>query len=827
MSMTAYDPQAIEVKWQKTWEEKGLYRAKEDPDKKKYYCLEMFPYPSGRLHMGHVRNYSIGDVIARYKRMTGWNVIHPMGWDAFGLPAENAAIKNKIPPRTWTWDNIAYMRDELKRLGFSYDWDREVATCHPEYYRWTQWIFLQCYKKGLVYKQKAPVNWCPNCATVLANEQVVQGLCERCDTAVEKRSLSQWFFRITDYADRLLENLDKLTGWPDRVKMMQANWIGRSEGAEILFPIKGTDRSLAVFTTRPDTLFGATYMVMAPEHEWVDEIIAGRPNEAEIRAFIDRVTRQDEITRTAADKDKEGIFTGAYCVNPINGEEIPIYLGDYVLAGYGTGAIMAVPAHDQRDFEFARKYGIGVRVVIQGDELLDPDTMQEAYTGPGTVVNSGPYSGMSSEAAWEGIIEELESKGVGKHKVNYRLRDWLISRQRYWGVPIPIVNCEACGAVPVPDHALPVLLPLDVQFRPSGQSPLVELDEFVQAECPNCGGPAKRETDTMDTFVDSSWYFLRYADPKNETLPFDRKAADYWMPVDQYIGGIEHAILHLMYARFFTMVLSDLGLVSVDEPFENLLTQGMVLKDGAKMSKSKGNVVDPDHIIQKYGADTARLFILFAAPPERDLEWSDAGVEGSYRFLNRVYRLVAATAPDIRDARPHVDSNGMDAEARTLRRLVHSTIKRVTEDIERRMHFNTAISAIMELVNGIHAYREQPAEKQDRSVLREAVETVVVLLAPFAPHLTEELWHGLGHTGSIHEQAWPDYDRDAVTVDEIELVVQVNGKVRDRLTVPVDADEEEVRAMAVELPKVKEFTNGKTVRKVIVVPKRLVNIVVG
>jgi len=827
MSMATYDPQAIERKWQKRWEEQGLYRTKRDPEKKKYYCLEMFPYPSGRLHMGHVRNYSIGDVVARFKRMTGWNVIHPMGWDAFGLPAENAAIQRNIPPKEWTWDNIAYMRQQLKRLGFSYDWDLEVATCHPDYYRWTQWLFLKCYEKGLVYKQKAPVNWCPTCATVLANEQVVQGRCERCDTPVGKKSLSQWFFRITDYADRLLANLEKLPGWPERVKTMQFNWIGRSEGAEIRFPIKGSDKSLAVFTTRPDTLFGVTYMVMAPEHEWVEELIAGKPGEAEIRAFIERVTRQDEITRTAADREKEGIFTGVYCINPVNGEEIPIYLGDYVLAGYGTGAIMAVPAHDQRDFEFARKYGIPVRVVIQGDEPLDPALMTEAYTGPGKLVNSGPYSGLPSEEAWERIVQDLEARGIGERKVNYRLRDWLISRQRYWGVPIPIITCPACGPVPVPESDLPVLLPENVQFRPTGQSPLVEREDFVNTTCPRCGGAAKRETDTMDTFVDSSWYFLRYADPKNAEAPFNRADVDYWMPVDQYIGGIEHAILHLMYARFFTMVLHDLGLVGVEEPFVNLLTQGMVLKDGAKMSKSKGNVVDPDHIIEKYGADTARLFILFAAPPERDLEWSDAGVEGSYRFLGRVFRLVNAALPQVQGVKPLQSGEGLDGKTKELRRLVHTTIKRVTEDVGRRMQFNTAISAIMELVNGIYAYRELPADEQRPEALREAIESVVVLLAPFAPHLAEELWHLLGREGSVHEERWPDYDRDAVVVDEIEIVVQVNGKVRDRLTVAADAKEEEIRALAVELPKVKEFLNGKAVRKVVVVPGRLVNVVIG
>ncbi|MBO2520605.1 MAG: leucine--tRNA ligase [Firmicutes bacterium] len=822
--MAHYDHKTLEMKWQKRWEEQGIYRLDAGGGRPKYYCLEMFPYPSGRCHMGHVRNYSIGDVVARFKRMNGWNVLHPMGWDAFGLPAENAAIKNNIPPKKWTWDNIDAMRRQLKRLGFAYDWEREVATCHPDYYKWTQWLFLQFYKKGLAYKKKAAVNWCPQCQTVLANEQVVQGECERCGTPVTKRELVQWFLRITEYAERLLRNLEKLEGWPERVKTMQANWIGRSEGVEIRFPVKGTGRALPVFTTRPDTVYGVTYMVMAPEHPWVEELIAGSPREAEIRAFIERVARQDEITRTAEDREKEGIFTGAYCVNPMTGEEIPIYLGDYVLAGYGTGAIMAVPAHDQRDFEFARKYGLPIRVVIQGDQPLDGETMQEAYTEPGVMVNSGPFDGMRSEEAWHAIADELERRGIGERKVNYRLRDWLISRQRYWGVPIPIINCPQCGHVPVPEEDLPVLLPENVNFKPTGQSPLVDLEEFVKTTCPRCGGPAERETDTMDTFVDSSWYFLRYIDPHNQEAPFDKELASAWMPVDQYIGGVEHAILHLMYARFFTMVLYDLGLVDVEEPFQNLLTQGMVLKDGAKMSKSKGNVVDPDEMVERYGADTVRLFILFAAPPERDLEWSDAGVEGAYRFVNRVYRMVRDAAAFVQGAGPV--QGALEGPAAELRRKVHSGLKRVTTDIAERFQFNTAISAIMEMVNAVYAYRELPEDQQDPAALREALELIVLALAPFAPHVAEEAWEMLGHSSSVHLEAWPQYDPAAVVEAEIELVVQVNGKVRDRVRVPRDADEETVRQAALASAKVQEFLNGKEVARVIVVPGRLVNVVV-
>ncbi len=823
--MNHYDFRVVEDKWQRYWEEHGFYQVEEDASKPKYYCLEMFPYPSGRLHMGHVRNYAIGDVVARFHTMRGYNVLHPMGWDAFGLPAENAAIQRNIHPSEWTRHNIEYMRSQLKRMGLSYDWRREVTSCLPDYYRWTQWLFLQLYHNGLAYKKAAAVNWCPSCNTVLANEQVVNDACERCGTAVQKRELEQWFFRITKYADRLLDNLDKLDGWPEKVKIMQANWIGRSEGAEILFPVKGFDEQLAVFTTRPDTIFGATYMVLAPEHPLVDKLISGRPNEGAIRSFIAKVTAQDELDRTAEHTEKLGMFTGGYCINPATKEEIPIWIGNYVLMGYGTGAIMAVPAHDQRDLDFARKYGLKVRVVIQPpDGDLDGETMVEAYTGPGSLVNSGQFNGLPSEEAIGAITKFLEEQGLGRFQVNYRLRDWLISRQRYWGAPIPIVYCDECGTVPVPEEELPVYLPMDVAFKPTGQSPLVEADEFVHTECPRCGGKAKRETDTMDTFVCSSWYFLRYADPHNESLPFTKEKVDYWMPVDQYIGGVEHAILHLMYARFFQMVISDLGLVTVDEPFQNLLTQGMVLKGGIKMSKSKGNIVDPDHIINEYGSDTARVFVLFASPPEKELEWSDEGVEGAFRFLNRVWRLVDAYADQLGE--PGIlDLDRLTKQERDLWRIVNRTIKKVTEDVEDRFNFNTAISSIMELTNVLYLYKESAGEV-NRDLLAEALEKLLLLLAPFAPHITEELWSRLGRTESIHLQKWPDYDEEALQVEEMTIVIQVNGRVRDRLVVPVDMAEDELKERALALPRVQEFVDGKKVVKVILVPGKLVNIVV-
>ncbi|MBM7855691.1 leucyl-tRNA synthetase [Desulfohalotomaculum tongense] len=816
----------IEPKWQQKWEEENIYCTPDSSDRPKYYCLEMFPYPSGKLHMGHVRNYSIGDVVARFKTMQGYDVLHPMGWDAFGLPAENAAIKHGIHPADWTWDNIENMKSQLKQLGLSYDWRREVATCHPDYYRWTQWIFLKLYERGKCYKKTASVNWCPSCATVLANEQVVDGACERCDTKVEQRQLEQWFFRITDYAQRLLDDLELLSGWPEKVRVMQENWIGRSEGAEVKFKVTGTDEELEVFTTRPDTIFGVTYMVLAPEHPLVETLTAGTEYEKDVADFVKKVRNMSELARTTA--EKEGVFTGAHCINPLSGERIPILVGNYVLLEYGTGAVMGVPAHDQRDFEFATKYKLPIRPVIQPEgRVLQAEELKEAYTGEGVLINSGEFNGMSNKEAIKAITRKLEGNNQGRAKVNFRLRDWLISRQRYWGTPIPIIYCKKCGAVPVPEDQLPVVLPTDVDFDPSGKSPLVDNPDFVNTTCPKCGGEAKRETDTMDTFIDSSWYFLRYTSPRETKGPWDKEAADRWMTVDQYIGGVEHAILHLLYSRFFTKFFHDLGLINNREPFKNLLTQGMVLKDGAKMSKSKGNVVSPEEIIDKYGADTARLFILFAAPPERDLEWSDRAVEGCNRFLNRVWRLYYSLLDEIKDAPPVQNAAKLVGVHRELRRITHQTIKKVSEDIEKRFNFNTAISAIMELVNAVYTYRDKvPQAERNSSVLREALESAVLLLAPFAPHITEELWQALGYRESVHRQAWPNYDEAALVENEVTIVVQINGKVRDRVLLPADTGVEDMKKYVMEQPKVRQLISGKEVIKVIAVPGKLVNVVV-
>jgi len=766
-------------------------------------------------------------VVARYKTMRGFNVLHPIGWDAFGLPAENAAIKHNIPPAKWTLDNIANMRRQLKSMGLSYDWDREVTTCLPDYYKWTQWMFLQLYKNGLAYKKKAHVNWCPSCATVLANEQVVDGACERCDTPVEKKALEQWFFKITDYAQELLDSLEKLPGWPEKVKTMQENWIGRSEGAEIDFEVEKTGEKITVFTTRPDTVFGVTYMVLAPEHPLVEKLIAGTEYADKVREFVHKVQQLKDFERTATETEKEGMFIGAYVLNPLNNERVPIWVANYVLLEYGTGAVMGVPAHDERDFAFARKYNLPVKIVIQPpNEELILEKMTDAYVGEGIMVNSGMFNGLVNTEGKQKIGQYLEEKGLGRVKINYRLRDWLISRQRYWGAPIPIVYCDKCGTAAVPEKDLPVLLPLDVEFKPTGESPLNHIPDFLHTTCPQCGGPARRETNTMDTFVCSSWYFLRYTDPLNTQEPFIRQKADYWMNVDQYIGGVEHAILHLMYARFFTKVLSDLGYVKAREPFQRLLTQGMVLKDGSKMSKSKGNVVSPEEIIAQYGADTARLFILFAAPPERDLEWSDQGVEGSYRFLNRVWRLVGSYIRERENIKDQADS---DAEAlspadKELRRLLHVTVKRVTDDIELRFNFNTAVSAIMELVNGLYQYREQ--EEQNKALLDEAFAKLILLLAPFAPHICEELWEAMGHKDGVYKQLWPGYKEEYLVADEIEIVLQINGKIRDRIMVPAKADRQQIEETALASDKVKAAIAGKEVVKVIAVPGKLVNIVV-
>ena len=828
-----YNFSEIEKKWQKNWEDTKAFKVVEDPDKEKYYVLEMFPYPSGKLHMGHVRNYSIGDVIARFKKMKGFNVIHPMGFDGFGLPAENAAIKNGTPPAEWTWANIHEMEEQLKELGLSYDWDRECATCHPDYYRWMQWIFIQFYKAGLAYKKENPVNWCPSCQTVLANEQVVDGCCERCGTAVGKKNLSQWYFKITDYAEHLLENLDngKLDGWPEKVKTMQRNWIGKSHGAEVDFKVKDYDETLTVFTTRVDTIYGTTFMVLAPEYPSVLDMVEGTEYEAPVKEYIERCSHMSEIDRTSTANEKTGVFIGKYAVNPFTGKEMPIYISDYVLMGYGTGAVMGVPAHDQRDFDFAKMFGIEIIPVIDPhDPEIDLNNLQAACAAEGTVINSGEFTGMNNKDAIEKIAQVAEERGIGHKTVNYRLRDWLISRQRYWGTPIPMIYCEHCGWVPEKEENLPVMLPTDVEFTGKGESPIVTSKTFVDTVCPVCGQPAKREVDTMDTFLDSSWYFLRYCDARNDKEVFSKEKADYWMNVDQYIGGVEHAIMHLMYARFFQMALHDLGLVKDDEPFKNLLTQGMVIKgyenaEGeyikAKMSKSLGNVVSPAEIIEKYGADTARLFILFAAPPERELDWSDKGVEGCFRFLNRIWRLAYDfSETGCADCGDYEIRNKEDKE---LNRVLNDTIRRVSNDIEERFNFNTAISAVMELANELYKYREGDV---NQALFGTAVRTVIVLMAPFVPHITEEIWQDLGYEGSVHEQSWPSYDEAALVKDEVEIVVQINGKNKEKINIPGEATREEMLKIAEDNETIKELTAGMNVVKVIAVPGRLINVVV-
>ncbi len=865
-----YDFRAIEAKWQRIWEETGAFHVEETGPRPKYYCLEMYPYPSGKIHMGHVRNYSIGDVVARYLTMRGYNVLHPMGWDAFGFPAENAALEHGVHPAKWTYDNIAYMKAQLQKMGFSYDWRREVTCSAPDYYRWNQWFFLKMYERGLAYRKQAPVNWCELCQSVLSNEQAEGGVCWRhTETAVVQKELEQWFLRITAYVEELLGDLDRLPGWPERVKVMQRNWIGKSTGAEVQFPLADRRQSLTIFTTRQDTLYGATFMVLAPEHPLTLELSRGTGQEGAVARFVDRIRHQSTAARSRAETEKEGVFTGVYAVNPMTRERIPIWTANFVLLEYGTGAIMAVPAHDQRDFEFATKYGLPIRVVIQPPgETLDRTTMREAYPGEGTMVNSGPFSGLPSEPGRERVVEDLEERGIGKRQVNYRIRDWLISRQRYWGTPIPIIYCEGCGVLPVPERDLPVLLPEDARITFMGGSPLARVPAFVHVSCPRCGRPARRETDTMDTFVDSSWYFSRFTSPKEDRLPHDPAKANYWMAVDQYIGGIEHAVLHLLYARFFTKVMRDLGLLKVGEPFLNLLTQGMVCKETyrcaehdwllpeevnpklqcikcgrpvevgrtEKMSKSKKNVVDPDDLLEKYGADTARLFSLFASPPEKDLEWSDQGVEGAFRFLNRVYRLVEEHRDLLVGGADRAAASATaPADARELRRVTHQTIKRVTEDIDRSFQFNTALAALMELQNAIgkfcadHLGPEADASgRADRlAALREAVEILLTLLAPFAPHLCEELWATTGHRESVLAQPWPTYDPEVAQADVILVVVQVNGRLRNRLTLPAGASEEQMRQAALADPQTRRWLEGKPVRRVVVVPKKLVNIVVG
>ncbi len=830
----AYNPQEIEEKWQKIWDEKRVYEVSEDPNRKKCYVLEMFPYPSGRIHMGHVRNYTIGDVVARHKRARGFNVLHPIGWDAFGLPAENAAIERGIHPAKWTYQNIAQMKEQFKRLGFSYDWTREVTTCDPSYYKWEQMVFTRMLERGLTYKKASIVNWCPTCETVLANEQVEDGRCWRCKSEVQQREMEGWFFKITEYAEELLEWSDRLKGnWPERVLTMQKNWIGKSTGAEIDFPLENLvegEMKLRIFTTRPDTVFGVTFMSLAPEHPLSEKLVKGKPQEEEALEFIQRTRRQTNIER---ETKKEGVFTGAYCINPFTGLRVPIYIANFVVIEYGTGVIMCVPAHDQRDFEFAKEYGLPISVVIQPlgtihESTIRPDDMENAYEESGIMINSGDFSGFASEIGKEKVIEYIESNGFGKRQVNYKLRDWGISRQRYWGAPIPIIYCKTCGIVSVPDYDLPVELPLDVEFTGKGGSPLSKLESFVHTKCPKCGGDAKRETDTMDTFVESSWYFLRFASPDYEKAIFDKERVKYWLPVDQYIGGIEHAILHLLYARFYTKVLRDLGMIDFDEPFFNLLTQGMVIKDGAKMSKSLGNIVDPDDMIAKYGADTVRIFMLFASPVQNDLDWSDEGIEGAYRFLNRLWRIVRDCRRRINIetqnfASLQVKPEALNPKSKDLLIKVHKTIKKVTDDLK-RFQFNTAVAAIMELLNAVSRFEQEGSN--GIAILKESVEALVRLLYPMAPHIAEKLWESLGYKELLVDKPWIEWDIGIVASAEITIVIQVNGKVRSQVLMDSDSTEEEIKQAAFSDERVKNYVAGKKIRKVVVVPKKLVNIVV-
>ena len=822
--MDKYNPQEIEKKWQKIWDNPEYYKTEIDKSRPKYYALEMFPYPSGNLHMGHVRNYSIGDVVARYRKMAGYNVLHPMGFDAFGMPAENAAIAHGVKPGDWTFANIKNMTAQQKAMGLDYDWNREVETCRADYYKWTQWLFELFYKRGLAYKKEAAVNWCDKCGTVLANEQVVDGKCWRCDSEVHKKNLAQWFFKITDYADELLKDLDKLTGWPDRVKIMQENWIGRSEGLEITLDCPELNEKISVYTTRPDTSFGITFLALAPEHKLVEKIIANSPKAEDIKNFCAKVKNQSDIERTSSESEKEGIFTGYYCINPFNGNKVQIWITNYVVYEYGTGAVMGVPSEDQRDFMFAKKYNIDIILTLQPkDKILKLEEMTEAYVEhEGVLVNSGKFTGMEFNEGFKAIMDYAEENNFGKRKVNYRLRDWLISRQRYWGAPIPIIYCDKCGEVLVPEKDLPVELPDDVEFKQGALSPLSTSKKFNDCTCPKCGGHAHRETDTMDTFICSSWYYMRYTDPHNENLPFDRDKVNYWSPVDQYIGGIEHAILHLLYSRFFTKVLRDAKLLDYDEPFTNLLTQGMVIKDGAKMSKSLGNVVSPEEIISKYGADTARLFILFAAPVERDLDWSDQGVQGSFRFLNRVWRILEIFEDAIKSGADNYNADNLSDDEKILRRTLHKTIKKVTEDLRDRFAFNTAISTLMELVNAAHVFQDK---KISPDLAREFAKDLLIMLAPFVPHISAELWSNF-FVGDVHKQSWITFDESAIVEDEIEIAVQINGKIRERIMVANNLGRDELGKFISELPRVQELIADKKIIKIIAVPNKLVNIVV-
>ena len=824
----SYFPQEIEKKWQKVWEETKAFKTLDNSGKQKYYALSMFPYPSGKLHMGHVRNYTITDVIARFKKANGFNVLHPIGWDSFGLPAENAAMKHNADPETWTDENIAYMTKQLKMLGLSYDWDREVTTCKPDYYKWTQWLFLQLYKKGLVYKKEAAVNWCNDCGTVLANEQVIDGKCWRCDHVVEKKYLSQWFIKITEYADALLKDMDKLSGWGDNVKTMQTNWIGKSKGAVFKFPVIDAPnrdvKEIPVYTTRPDTVFGITYLVAAPEYKDIEKLTTPE-NKDSVEQYRANARKMTEIERLSTERIKTGVPLGTHCKNPFNGEIFPLWTADYALAEYGTGAVMAVPAHDERDFDFAKKFNLPIKVVIE-DTQNPSDCSESAYTESGILINSGEFNGMKNSEAKNAITKWAVDKGFGEFKTQYRLRDWLISRQRYWGAPIPVVYCGKCGIQPVPEEQLPVLLPKDVDFTAAGKSPITTSKTFTDTICPVCGGNAARETDTMDTFMCSSWYYLRYTDAKNSAKCFDRDIVNHWLPVDQYVGGIEHAILHLLYSRFFTKALRDCGLLDFDEPFKNLLTQGMVLKDGAKMSKSKGNTVDPDEIFENYGADTARLFILSDSPPARDFDWSDAGVEGCYKFLNRVWRLISVNKENIIfDYKLNFPLSKINDD---LVRKVHIAIKGITNDISNDFQFNTVISKYRELTNAIYDWQAKKSDlnEEDKQVLSFAIISLLKLMSPVAVYLTEEAWHDLGGNGSIHEQSWCEWDENLAKSSSITLVVQINGKVKEKINVEEGLSQEQMKQTALESPKIKVQLEGKTVVKIIAVPGKLVNIVI-
>ncbi|HEX2444510.1 MAG TPA: leucine--tRNA ligase [Vicinamibacterales bacterium] len=843
-----YKPQQLEKKWQENWRASRTFEVVEDPAKPKFYCLEMFAYPSGHAHVGHVRNYMIGDVVARMKRMRGFNVLHPFGWDAFGLPAENAAIKSNTHPETWTLENIAHMKGQLQRLGISYAWEREIATCLPEYYRWNQWLFIRMFEKRLAYRRKSTVNWCPSCQTVLANEQVVDGACWRCGTPVTTRELEQWFFRITAYADELLKSIDGLPEWPEKVLTMQRNWIGKSEGARVRFALAPGPDFIEVFTTRIDTIYGATFVLLAPEHELVERLAEASADPSAFRKQVQRFRSQDRAGRLTGEVEKEGFDTGRTAINPFTGQNVPVWIANFVLGEYGTGAVMGVPAHDERDYEFARKYNLPIQVVVrpEGGEAADPAGMTAAVSNDGVLVNSGPYDGMTSDAARAALTDEARRRGIGEGTVQYRLKDWGISRQRYWGTPIPMLYCDTCGIVPVPDEDLPVVLPKVASFGGRGDSPLAQIPEFVNATCPKCGGPARRETDTMDTFVDSSWYFFRFCDPGNDSAAFEPSKVGYWGPVDFYSGGVEHAILHLIYSRFFCRVFRDLGMVHIDEPFTRLLTQGMVLKDGNVMSKSKGNVVDPDDMIEKYGADALRLYVTFVAPPEKEIEWTDAGLEGSFRFLARVWRLVDSVLETVAGGGiPSPAGMTLDDAERALRRKTHDTIRRVTQDLDPRVHLNTAISAMMELVNELYQFCDRPGSvltvrpdssvmtgvverKETVAVVKEAVEALVLMLSPFAPHMTEELWERMGHTDGISAAAWPAYDPDVARAEQVVVPVQVNGKVRARLTVPAGTSEDTLQQLALADPQVQAHVAGKQVRKVVVVNGgKLISIVVS